>query len=152
MEEKKKREWWPYGIAASLFLFIAFILFQIYRMQQVDIGIVSDTYYQEGLEYQQIIDKKSNTKKLNKIPKYSVDKEKKKIIVTFQTESPLDVHGTLLLFRPSDRKSDKKFQIVLNPSSEFIIDAKKLKKGYWKLKVDWEEKGKGFYDEGKVVL
>jgi nitrogen fixation protein FixH len=60
--------------------------------------------------------------------------------------------GTIKFFNPSESKLDFEQEVSVNQEKEQIISTANLKRGLWRVKVDWDADGKGFYKEEVVVL
>ena len=60
--------------------------------------------------------------------------------------------GTVLLFRPSEKKEDKLFPLTLNSEGKQLVSTSNLSTGLWKVKLDWKEGDVPFYTEMELML
>ena len=135
---------WGTGIVISIVLFMAFILFFVYKSLTPEYAhdLVSDEYYKDELHYQKEIDKENNASKLKSIIQLS--NSKKGIIIQFPDS--LDYHqikGIISFQRYSNKKLDFNKDINLN-SNELIVPDSMLVTGKWIVKVDWNYKGQEY--------
>lgn len=149
MKKKSKINIWPWGIAISyIIFFLALIIFFIFSIQQ-DTHLVSENYYQQGIDYQQQIDKVNRTAKLEQSVKWTYNHEAQ--IVLFQFPENLST-GKIVFYRPSDSNLDRYVRIEKDENSRQSINVNYWQKGFWKIKVDWELDGEKYYNEGSINI
>ncbi|WP_200976979.1 FixH family protein [Echinicola sp. 20G] len=116
-------------------------------MNQDDIHLVTEHYYEEEIKYQEQIEKASNAAQL-----------KEKVMEFEAGTKSLLIHlgkgdkGTLWLFRPSDATLDQKMEMEFTDDLGKSIRLEDLKAGYWRVKLAWERNGKPYYEEQKINL
>ena len=133
---------WGTGIVIAFVVFISFILFFVVRMNvqsKYDHDLVTDTYYEEELQYQNDINKQRNALKL--VQNISVKQTAEGIEIYFPETFDADrIKGKVFLYRPSNRQFDFEIPISLSNHTLLIPD-NRLLGGRWNLTVDWS------YDE-----
>lgn len=133
---------WGTGIVIAFVLFISFILFFVVRMNvqsKYDHDLVTDTYYEEELQYQNDINKQRNAQKLAQ--NISVKQTAEGIEIYFPETFDADrIQGKVFLYRPSNKQFDFEIPISLSNHTLLIPD-NRLLGGRWNLSVDWS------YDE-----
>lgn len=133
---------WGTGIVLAFIAFISFIMFFVIRMNvqsKYDHDLVTDSYYEEELLYQNDIDKQRNAQKL--IQNVAMTQTKEGIVITFpKTFAANNIKGKVFLYRPSNRHFDFEIPISLSNHTLLIPD-NRLLGGRWNLTVDWS------YDE-----
>jgi hypothetical protein len=135
-------------IIASFILFAAFIATLVTVCMRQDISLVSNTYYQEELQFQQQIAREENTAQLERRP--SIDVREK--ILTLALNQPTTVtDGTLNIFCPSDADMDRLFPIEGSNTTQ-SFDLGGLHSGMYRVKLRWTMKGKEFYQEEVINL
>lgn len=139
---------WGHGL--TLF-FVGFVLFMstlvVICMRQDNIHLVTQNYYAEEIKYQEKIDKIANAADLGyKVFNYQV-KDK-----TVGLNLPPNAVGVLHLFRPSDARLDRKFDVEIESGKAFTVNLSDLKPGYWRMKLTWEEGGKEYYLEERITI
>lgn len=129
---------WGHGIIIALASFILFILFMIFIFPngKQNSELIADDYYEQELQYQNVIDAKKNAQKLTEKPAYSQDANGIKI--TFPSSinnSNTKVH--FYLYRTEDYNLDIKKDISLEQDNSFTIPSNILRKGSYTLKLYW---------------
>ncbi|MEX2514100.1 MAG: FixH family protein [Cyclobacteriaceae bacterium] len=114
-------------------------------MKQDDLHLVTKNYYEEEIKYQDHIDKVNNTS-LYKKEAMAYDGKNLRLDLNL----PLGATGELHLFRPSDARMDRKFNLAIQEEKTNTFDLKSLPPGYWKVKLSWTVNGVGFYEEKKI--
>lgn len=129
---------WGHGVVIALFAFIAFILSMLFLFPngQKNSEMVTDNYYEEELQYQDVIDAKKRADNLQEKPVYSQNVNG--ILVSF----PKDYNNSnttvkFVLNRTDDQNLDIKKSEQLDASQSILIPAKVLKQGNYTLRLMW---------------
>ncbi len=142
---------WGHGITLGIIGFVSFILMMVYLCVQQEFDLVTEDYYQQELQYQQRIDNTENASAFQKEVEWS--KDEKALVLNFPEAmmSTLE-EGTIQVFRPSD--ADHDLSIPLSPGEDGIqeIPLSRLIPGLYRLKIEWEKDGKGYYLEKEVYI
>ena len=136
---------WGTGIVIGMGLFIAFIMFMVITMmtdEKYDHQMVTESYYEKGMVYQEEIDAETNARDLS--ADLLATKTEGGWLLTFPEELAVnESKGTVALYRPSNEKLD--FQLPLElEGNQMLISKEKLVEGLWKLRVSWEMDGKSY--------
>ena len=134
-----KKLHWGHGLAIALGCFILFILFLIlvFPMGKQNAEMISNNYYEEELQYQDIIDAKKNAAKLAEIPAYKSTSEG--MLITFPSNIKVDDNTVnFILFRTNDSNLDVKKEVTLQHNL-FLIPKKVISAGSYTLKLKWKE-------------
>ena len=136
---------WGTGLAIGMVLFIGFILFfvvQIITDDKYDYDLVTEDYYQKELIFQKELDDLENSNSLKQ--NLTGEKTDKGWEISFPQD--LDhraITGTVVLYRPSDKKLD--FQMPLELSGPvLLIPDSRMVGGKWRIIVNWTYKGKDY--------
>lgn len=135
---------WGHGLAIALGCFILFILFLIFifPMGKQNAEMISNNYYEEELQYQDIIDAKNNAARLEQTPTYKSTAEG--ILITFPQTIKVDENTVnFVLFRTEDSNLDVKKEVTLQHNL-FLIPAKVISAGSYTLKLKWTENKKPY--------
>lgn len=98
--------------------------------------MVTDNYYEEELQYQDVIDAKKRADELQEKPVYSQDTNGIKI--TFPQENTTsNTTVKFVLNRTDDQNLDIKKSVDLDANHTFIIPAQVLKMGNYTLRLSW---------------
>ncbi|ASW75549.1 FixH protein [Chryseobacterium piperi] len=129
---------WGHGVVIALAAFIIFILSMLFLFPngQKNSEMVTDNYYEEELQYQDVIDAKKRADDLQEKPVYSQDTNG--INIAF----PKDYNNSnttvkFVLNRTDDQNLDIKRAVQLDENHSFIIPAKVLKMGNYTLRLMW---------------
>ena len=135
---------WGHGLAIALGCFILFILFLIFvfPMGKQNADMISNNYYEEELQYQDIIDAKNNAAKLEKTPTYKVTNEG--MLISFPETIKVDDNTVnFVLFRTADSNLDVKKEVTLQHNL-FLIPKAVISSGSYTLKLKWKENKKPY--------
>lgn len=131
---------WGHGVAVALGSFIIFILFLIFVFSRgmTNSELVSDDYYHDELEYQQVINAKNNADGLVEKPVYLQNDSG--ITVSFPASAAPESNKVQFdLFRTDDSNLDIKKDITLNSQRSFTIPKQVIIAGSYTLKLKWEK-------------
>lgn len=143
---------WGKKIALVYLSFVAFMGFMVWKcLQQKDINLVSEDYYQKEIAYQNNIDQMNNTNQLSKELTFNYKPDSQQIMLNFPKES-IGSTGEINFYRPSDAKKDFAVKLDIANAESQTIPVSTLDKGLWVVKVSWNKDGKGYYKEEKMVL
>jgi hypothetical protein len=143
---------WGTGLTIFFIIFVSTLVFVLYQAFQQDNSLVMDNYYEEDIKYQQQYDKIKNTSELTTKVTLDYDSSKGEILLTFPTDSIASVSGTVLLYHPSNKNSDKKYDFSLNQTNVYQIKLDKTTKGRLKVKIDWQRAGVKYYQEEEIII
>lgn len=140
---------WGKGIALSFILFCGFIIWIVVQAFQQNIDLVSDTYYQDELVYQDRIDQKSNL--FASGVDVSITQELDQLIFIFpkQFEQPV---GEVKFYHPSRSIFDKTFELLLDNNNEQRISITDILKGKYKIQISWKAGEKDYYEEEEIFI
>ena len=146
---KTKWKWnWGWGIFVSIVLFMTIIVVIVASMMNREVDLVTDSYYDKEIKYQQQIDKEKRTAELSK--KIVVNYTGNYVNITFpKDEKPT---GDLYFYRPANLHKD--FKVPINPDKNFsqVLDVSKLDRGLWKLQISWSVNNNDYYTEKILML
>lgn len=140
---------WGTGIVVAFILFCGFVISIVVAAFREDFDLVSDTYYQDELVYQQRIDDKANLATSGE--SIGLDQKTDEIILKFP-EAFKGARGEVHFYHPSKAIFDKVFPIALNDANEQVIDKSQLVKGRFKVQMSWEANNETYYQEQEVFL
>lgn len=143
---------WGKKIAIVYLSFVAFMGFMVWKcLQQTDINLVSEDYYQKEIAYQDNIDQMNNTNQLSRELKFDYKVDSQEVMLGFPKES-IGSTGVVNFYRPADASKDFKVKLNIANSENQTIPVQSLDRGLWVVKVSWEKDGKGYYKEEKMIL
>ena len=136
---------WGHGIILALGSFIAFILFMIFVFSngQQTAEMVSDDYYADELNYQEVIDAKKNADLLRDSLQYQ--QLANGIKINFPASiSPEEGKVHFDLYRTNDANLDVKKDLNLDAQKSFTVPKQVLSPGSYTLKVKWSQNKKPY--------
>lgn len=131
---------WGHGIFLALASFIIFILSMVFLFPngQKNSEMVTDKYYEEELQYQNVIDAKKRADDLKEKPVYS--QSTSGITIKFPAEiNNTNTKVSFVLNRSDDQNLDIKKEIALDAANSFTIPAAVLKNGNYTLRLTWKK-------------
>jgi hypothetical protein len=140
---------WGWGIAIFYGLFLVIAIGSAIFTSTLDYFLVSEDYYQEGIEYQNQIDKVKRTIELGESVNWFYNPNSQ--IVQFQYPAQLS-SGKVVFYRPSNSNLDKFVKIDKDENNQQSINVSNWQKGFWKIKVDWELNEEMYYNEGSIDI
>ena len=143
---------WGTGIVIAFIGFISFIMYFVVNMnanKKYDYDLVTDDYYHEELQYQQVIDKEKNALDLKENVSWTRTDEGMRIAFP-QDFNPKQIKGKVFLYRPSNERLDIEIDISLSDSYLLIPD-NRLLDGRWNILVDWSYQGKNYAYKEKIT-
>jgi hypothetical protein len=142
---------WGIKIAFLYLGFVMLILIMVTMAMQQKIDLVSDDYYDQELHYQEKIDNQKRAVSLQE--KLTWEMSNGKLLVKFPSLFRLQpVAGTIHFFRPSDSKLDKNVSMPADTSLIRTIEIKDLRKGVYKIQIDWQVNDAAYYNEGFIQI
>lgn len=134
---------WGKGLVIGLGLFMSFVIFLVVMMFQAPDDSFDKDYYEKGLAYDKQYNQKKQVITDHATPEIKLEEDSFYILF-----SALD-SGKLNMIRPSDHLEDKEFALV---NSKTAINTKNIKKGEWKLVLEWNASGKEYLFEQNLFI
>lgn len=138
---------WGKGIAVVMVSFMTFILYMVFTLMSKNTDLESENYYEKEIEFDKEIKAMSNTNALKE--KVKVIQNEDYFIVQFPDFEELN-SIEVLMFRPNNEKDDKTFSI--NNSKTLMIPIKKLKKGIYKMNIQYKIKHELYMQKENVKV
>lgn len=140
---------WGWGIAVFYGAFLVIAIGSAIFVSNLDYFMVSQDYYQEGIDYQDQIEKVKRTNALDVPVSWNYDP----ILSIIQFNYPAELSsGKIVFYRPSNSNLDRYVRINRDDSSRQFINVQNWAKGFWKIKVDWQTENDSYYNEGTIDL
>ena len=115
--------------------------------------LVSEDYYMQSVNYDQVIDAKRAAAALEEKPEVMVDQKEKDLLISFPNSYANQLEkASIKFFKPDDASQD--FEIALEnlAGSHFKVSYKDLKTGNWKVSTYWKMNEKQYIVEQNVLL
>jgi hypothetical protein len=139
------------GTILVIVLSIVGLILLIIFSQSLDFGLTQENYYEQGLKYQQQIERIERTKALSESVKISL--EKSILLIEFpELFVPNNVIGKIHFFRPSNPSLDKILPLELSENGIQKIDLSDFLNGLWIVKLYWSNKDLEYYMEKRIFI
>lgn len=108
--------------------------------------LVDNDYYEKGINYNREYQLKEQMNHDHAKPVVLVNQQM--ILLTFSVKAK----GTARLMRTADKKLDQAVPFESNVNQQVIIPAASLRKGSWRLIIDWKSNGKSYLYEQEITI
>lgn len=144
---------WGTGIVLAVTIFIIATLSVVSYMISLDFYLVSNDHYQEGVEYQQTIDKKQRAENLKDPVVVLFDEPTVSIKLIFPNEFLSDsLDGSITFYRPNNPEIDKRYKLDLDAEGLQSIPVGEFEKGRWKLTLEWKADSLSYLEEKNIFI
>ena len=116
----------------------------VYKSVQEDFYLVTENYYTDGINYDEVQTKIENVKALKNRIVFSQANGKINISMPTNVKS-----GSVYFFRPSNGTLDFKLAI---PEKDFVVDKSEIQFGKWIMKFSWTDGTKEYYFEESIGI
>ncbi len=141
---------WGTGIVVTFIVFGAAVMTVVFMAMNERVDLVTDDYYEQELRHQERIDEVRRAKEDRFTPAVLVVNGA--IEIRFPSEMPrATAEGEVILYRPSDRRLDRTFDLALDPTNTHTIPSPALTAGRWRVKVHWTIDDSMYYHEYSVT-
>ncbi|MCU7551933.1 FixH family protein [Chitinophagaceae bacterium LB-8] len=138
---------WGHKIAVVYLMFVAGILFLVFKANKESFDLVTNNYYEEELKFQDVIDQKQRASALSALPEVAY--EAGEISIQFPQEfANKEVKGVVYLYRPSDAKKDI-HQAFTVTGTKLKLALPTINPGLYDIKLSWQADGKTYFHELK---
>lgn len=141
---------WGFGLFVVFVVFILSLVF-LASIQKVD--LITETYYEEELDFQKEREQISKTQKAGK----NVEVEWRDHLLLmdfFPRDKSKYLQGIVYFYKPDDKENDQ--TLVFTTTNDTVeLDTSQMPSGLYKLKVKWEERkinNKSLFLDGYTVL
>jgi nitrogen fixation protein FixH len=141
---------WGYKILLVYGIFVAGILFMVFKSSSQKMDLVTTDYYEKELKYQEKIDESGRTNALSESVRYEVKGNQMRI------HFPKDFAGKKItgiaeLYCPSNQARDVTKEFAIQDTAlQIVIPA--INRGQYELHITWQAEGVSYYFEKKLFL
>lgn len=152
-KEKKLNFDWGTGLFIAIGLFVVTTLSVVAFIISLDFDLVSQDYYEKGVQYEQQIKniEQANALEIPVTIQFTSEENVVEIIFPDQFNSQ-QLSGTIMLYRPSDSSLDRNYDLQLNGNYMQKIDASELARGKWLVKLSWENNDESYFKETSIFM
>jgi nitrogen fixation protein FixH len=142
---------WGHKLTLGFVVFAGMIIYMVVQSMHTRYDLVSNEYYKDELQYQQVIDDASRANQLSSRATITQQNE----VLTLQLPAEMQqktVTGSLWFYCADDSKKDKKMTLQLNDNAVQTIDSRQFIPGNYSAKIRWESNGTSYYSEIPVTI
>jgi hypothetical protein len=142
---------WGYKILVGYGIFVAGMMFLVFKSANQTTDLVTSDYYAKELKYQDRIEQSKRTGNLSaSVVCKMVNNE---LEITFPNDFLGKViGGDVLLYCPSDSKKDIAQPFNLKDSNVYKMTIPAIYKGLHEIQINWVVDGKSYYYEEKIFI
>lgn len=138
---------WAYKILTVYLMFVAGIMFLVFKANGERYDLVTENYYEAEVKYQDVIDQKQRVAALSAPPEISY--EGRRLHIQFPADFTGKIlQGELYLYRPSDAKKDFRRSFTVS-DNQYSIDLPATVSGMYDIKLSWQAGGQTYFLEKK---
>ena len=146
-----KKSYWPHAIVGFFIVVFSYNFWFAYNAGKSSLGSVEDSTYEKSKNYQEVIDLKTESKKLNWKAKYiQADTLIVKIIDNNSEISDLDVELNAVCLSCKDREFIENLRYDKSLKAYVVSEA--LAQGQWYFRLKAKKGNQVFYDEQKELI
>jgi len=143
---------WGTRIVVLYTVFVAGILYLVFRCTTENIDLVEKDYYAKELAYQDRLSSLENARQSSFRIQWEYDTTKGLLVIDYpDTLRQLPVSGTITFYRPDNARLDFKVPVRVG-NGEQRIETSGLTRGYWKVQTDIRAGNTPLYQEEKFIF
>ncbi len=140
---------WGYRLMIAFIAFGGLMATLVYKSVNTKFELVSNTYYEDELKYQSIIDGKVNAREMEQ--PVTIEAIPAGVIISIPAEQLKEFHqGELWFYCETDAKKDYKSEFHPDEEGKFIVPKTVLGAEKYIVKLQWKSGDKNFYTE-KII-
>ena len=121
----------------------------VYRCSKERVDLVSESYYENELKYEERISSRKNVQ--HEHAGIQISSTPKKLTLVYPAlVHASDAKGVITFFRPDDSKLDFNASVSADDSLSQSISLESFKKGRWRVQVAWNAGEVPFYQEQDI--
>lgn len=141
---------WGYRILTIYILFIAGILFLVFKASSQNQDLVATDYYEQELKYQERIDENARANALSSTIDVKVCEQA--LLIKFPAElKGVEVNANILLYCSADKKKDWE-RAVTTTSAAISLPLGSSRQGVYEAKITWTANNIRYYSQQKLII
>lgn len=152
-ENKRNGFNWGKGLLIVIAIFICSTLGIVVFLSSLDFEMVTENHYRKAVNYEEHIKRLEHTNSLSEPVEIILLPKTKEIQIYFPSSiRQKNPAGTVSLYRPSNSSLDQEIELSLDEKGMQRIQAGKLAKGKWLVKINWTTDTTAYFKEESVFL
>jgi nitrogen fixation protein FixH len=149
---KPPRSLWPISIIAFFAVAITFFAGFVIWVLQLRDDLVTPDYYEREVRFQTQLDTLNRSQPFAAQTVVTFEPASQEILITLPADQTPGATGTIQLYRPSDARLDRDLPLALNAAGVQRVDARDLRPGLWKVRVQWNVSGADYFLDQPVIV
>jgi hypothetical protein len=142
---------WGHKLTLGFVAFAGMIVYMVVQSMNTRYELVSNEYYKDELQYQQVIDGTSRANQLSSSA--TVTQHNEELVIQLPAEmQQKTITGSLWIYCATDSKKDKKIALQVNDNAMQTIDSRLFIPGNYTAKLSWASNGETYYSEVPVTI
>ena len=142
---------WGHKLTLGFIAFAGMIIYMVVQSMNTRYELVSNEYYKDELQYQQVIDGTSRANQLSS--KASVTQQNDELVIQLPPEmQQKTITGSLWFYNATDSKKDKKMALQVNDHAAQAIDSRQFLPGNYTANISWASNNETYYSEVPVTI
>ena len=142
---------WGHKLTLGFLAFAGMIIYMVIQSMNTHYDLVSNEYYKEELQYQQVIDGTSRANQLSS--QITVTQAGNQLIIQLPNEMQhTTVTGSLLFYSADNSKKDKTITLQTNEQAMQTMDSRAFIPGKYTVKIRWQNNGEQYFTEVPVTI
>lgn len=141
---------WGIKISIVFSLFVAGMLFMVFKSVRQNIDLVVNDYYEQELRYQDVIDATLRADALNSTTHCKISNDSAFIFFPEEMKS-ISIKGEAWLYCIADKNKDYKKDFVTE-NGRLVFPVQPYNKGLHEVKISWQADGKFYYHKEKIFI
>ncbi len=144
---------WPIAIVVYFIIFIGFIIcFTVFATRQ-KVDLVRADYYEEEIGFQKQLDRLNRSQSFSSATAIAYDTARQQVAIQLPSiPANATVTGNIHFYRPSDASLDQDAKLSVDARGTQYFDAKTLKTGLWKVRVQWKVNDQEYSLDQSIVI
>ena len=139
---------WFHYILITLLAFVSMLVYFAVRSASANLDLVTDSYYEAELNFQEKINQKANVQMLSQ----EVDIEQKETNLVFHFPKEVkNITGNIFLYCPSNKKNDETIALNIDTNNEQILNIHQ-RSGLYQVQINWQSGSEKYYTERKIFF
>ena len=153
MNPSTHRNPWPVALVVFFVVLISGIITFVVWSARHRMDLVRTDYYDEEIKFQQQLDRLNRTRPISAQVTIGYDSAHDVITIKLPpAPTPEFPAGRIRLYRPSDAHLDHHLRLAADANGSQRIDARKLRPGLWKVRVQWTVEGREYFFDQPVIV
>ncbi len=142
---------WGNKLLLTFIVFIAGMVFLVWRSVRTEFELVEKDYYKQELSYQQVINSTREAGKLSAPVTVTQSAEGLQIVLPEEMKGKA-ITGEAWFYCAYDKKKDRKLPIAIYGEGVQLFKLAAVEPGTYTVKINWRDESKAYYSEKSITV